>query len=261
MRNHQLKQIKKSLENNQGSGVVGVFDSGAGGLSVLGSLMNKGYKRIMYLGDTKNFPYGEKTFSTLSEIILQRIRDLVSYDAERILIACNTASINFSKIDSREELSGLVIGTINCTSEYVAKKNHFKRIGLIGSNYTVLSNKYYEKIDSLTKDKSRVLIQSAEQELINAIENHNVKKQRKEILRICNYFNSLHVNALIMGCTHFAHIKSLLKDNIDNSIELVDPSELLTNSFELVGEKSMNTTIDFYFSGPVPLLAKTYFKI
>lgn len=261
MRNHQLKQIKKSLENNQGSGIVGVFDSGAGGLSVLGSLMNKGYKRIVYLGDTKNFPYGEKTFASLSEIILQRITDLINYNAERILIACNTASINFSKMDTKGELSTLISGTIDCTARYVASRSHFKRVGLIGSNYTVLSKEYYKEINKLTKDKSRILIQSAEQELIKFIENNNVVEQRKEVLRICNYFNSLQIHALILGCTHFTHVKSLIKESIHPNIELIDPSELLPNSFEVVSKETLNTKIDFYFSGQRPQIAEKYLSL
>lgn len=262
-----LKSIRLRILQNQGSGVVGVFDSGVGGLTALPGLMANGYKEIVYLGDTENFPYGEKDENTLSIIVLSRINDLIEQGAERICIACNTASINFLKMDKSRILSDFVTCTLSCTAEFVSSKGNIKRIGLIGTKYTVLTNAYYEAINGICVDKTKVLIQSAEQELVKYIEEGRVDEQRYEVQRISRYFNSLNVDALILGCTHYSHVKEIFRNYLNGSIEIVDPSELLgvpacadRQIPKNVGTRQ-KSKLKITFTDKVPPFAKDYFSL
>lgn len=256
-----LKSIRKRMLQNQGSGVVGVFDSGVGGLTALPGLMNHGCKNIVYLGDTANFPYGEKDETTLSVIVLSRINDLIEQGAERICIACNTASINFSKLDKTQVLSDLITCTVSCTAQSVSTMSNVLRIGLIGTKYTVLTNAYYVAINNISLEKNRVLIQSAEQGLVKYIEDGKTDKQLQEVQRISRYFNSLNVDALILGCTHYSHVKESFRKYLNENIKIVDPSDLIGRSISPSKAMSQRATLNITFTGKVPHFAENYFSL
>lgn len=245
----KLKSIKRKLLVNQGSNIAGVFDSGIGGLTSLPTLLQNNFSTIHYLGDTANFPYGKKSQVELHSIILQRLNNLVELGAEKIYIACNTASINFHLLDKLQILSSYVVSIVDQASLHISRKNS-KRIGLIGSNYTVLSNGYYHAIKKHALNPKITLIQSAEQDLINYIENNQTDKQLLEIRRITNYYNSLNIDTFILGCTHFGHIKDLIRSNLKGNIRIIDPSLLLGKTYKHTNKHI--TKVSTIFTGGTP---------
>ena len=73
--------------------VVGVFDSGVGGLTVLRSVWkHTSASSFIYLGDTARLPYGTKSKDTIIRCTAQAVRKLVELGATDIILACNTAS-------------------------------------------------------------------------------------------------------------------------------------------------------------------------
>jgi glutamate racemase len=73
--------------------LVGVFDSGFGGLTVLRALLQQlPGADFVYLGDTAHLPYGSKSQAMVTRYTDAAIRFLVSKGAELVVIACNTAS-------------------------------------------------------------------------------------------------------------------------------------------------------------------------
>lgn len=256
-----LKHLKKKFVSNQGSGLVGVFDSGVGGLTSIPGLMKNGYKEIHYIGDNANFPYGEKDESTLSVIILERINDLLDVGVEKICIACNTASINFARIDKNDILGSYITRTISCTAAEVNSHYSFKRIGLIGTKYTVLTNAYYHAINESSDDENRVLIQSAEQELVQYIERGETDKQENEVRRISRYFNSLNVDAFILGCTHYSHVKEIFKLYLNENISIIDPSELLSTSMSTTEIRNIDTKLNVLFTANEPPFVQNFISL
>ena len=84
---------------------IGVFDSGKGGRSVLEAIKERlPNDEYLYIGDSKNCPYGEKTDEELERITTEVVQRLAEWGAEIVVIACNTASLhrdtvkNLSKI-------------------------------------------------------------------------------------------------------------------------------------------------------------------
>jgi glutamate racemase len=72
---------------------IGVFDSGFGGLTVLRELLPLvPHAHYIYLGDTARLPYGAKSQATIARYAVESARFLESRGAERLVIACNTAS-------------------------------------------------------------------------------------------------------------------------------------------------------------------------
>src|SRR5579871_76301 len=76
-----------------GRPVIGVFDSGFGGLTVLRELLPLiPGAHYIYLGDTARLPYGSKSQATIARYAVESARFLEAKGAEQLVIACNTAS-------------------------------------------------------------------------------------------------------------------------------------------------------------------------
>ncbi|MBU4011155.1 MAG: aspartate/glutamate racemase family protein, partial [Proteobacteria bacterium] len=73
--------------------MIGIFDSGIGGLTVVKAVMEKipGYD-IIYFGDTARTPYGSKSSETVIQYAIEDTNFLINNGANIIVIACNTAS-------------------------------------------------------------------------------------------------------------------------------------------------------------------------
>ncbi|MDE1923763.1 MAG: aspartate/glutamate racemase family protein, partial [Gammaproteobacteria bacterium] len=92
---------------------IGVFDSGVGGLTVLGALHAAlPAEDFIYLGDTARLPYGTKSAATVARYSAQCAGALVARGIRALVVACNTASA-FALDDLRSDFPGIpVIGVI-----------------------------------------------------------------------------------------------------------------------------------------------------
>ena len=109
---------------------IGIFDSGVGGLTVLSEIKKKlPNENLIYLGDTKNFPYGNKTKEQIIEFAIQNTNRLVELGAKVIVTACGTVTSQAIEI-LQERFNIPIIGIIEPTVEYV-KQQGISRIGVI----------------------------------------------------------------------------------------------------------------------------------
>ena len=124
--------------------VVGVFDSGVGGLYVLKEL-SLIFPKIqwIYIADTLHWPYGEKNKKELELSCRSMKGFLISSGAKGIVIACNTASSLFVNQSHYKNIPLLNIIQPTCKSvESFVKNTHKKRIGILGTQWTIQSNIY-----------------------------------------------------------------------------------------------------------------------
>src|SRR5262249_29124782 len=79
------------------SSMIGIFDSGVGGLTVLHAIrQNLPSADVLYFGDTKNAPYGEKSREKLSDLTTANIKFLLEHGATNIVSACNSVSASLA---------------------------------------------------------------------------------------------------------------------------------------------------------------------
>ena len=72
---------------------IGMFDSGVGGLTVLKEIIKENpNENIVYLGDTKRFPYGSKSKESIINLTKKGIEFLIDKNVKAIVIACGTAT-------------------------------------------------------------------------------------------------------------------------------------------------------------------------
>ena len=209
---------------------IGIFDSGLGGFTVLKSLLERhGDVPCLYLGDTARVPYGEKSVSDIRLIAGEIVRWLCNQDVSAILVACNTT--NSLAFETVQTLSGLpVIGLIKAAAEMISES----RVGVLATPATAFSHAYRDQIVSL-RPGTAVFEQSCPSfvPMIEAgdLSNISIRHAAVEYLRP---LLEAGVEAVILGCSHYPLIQTLLEELIPNNVRLVDPAIGLAKQVDLL---------------------------
>lgn len=198
---------------------IGVFDSGLGGLSVLATLQkllpNESY---IYVGDSKNAPYGTKSKEEVLELSRQICNQLVSLDVKAIVVACNTAT-SAAVNQLREEYDIPIIGMEPAVKP--ALRQSKGKVAVLATEMTLKEEKFQKLIESL-EDGYRVEKIPAP-EWVACVENHMddepfVKRCVDDFLR--EHFPEK--KDIVLGCTHYIFLKRYIQDYFNHEIEIFD---------------------------------------
>ena len=125
--------------------MIGVFDSGFGGLTVLRAFLKElpGYDYV-YLGDNARTPYGNKSLQVVYEYTRQAVEFLFGQGAVLIVLACNTASAKALRRIQQEWLpehypDRRVLGVTIPLAEAAVHASRYGRIGVIGTRAPIES--------------------------------------------------------------------------------------------------------------------------
>lgn len=203
---------------------VGVFDSGIGGLTVAREIMrNLPSEKIVYFGDTARLPYGNKSKETIIRFSRQIVRFLMKQDVKAIVIACNTASA-FALDTLKKEFDIPIIGVIDAGAEVAASvtKNH--RIGVIGTVGTIGSGihaEYLHRLDPRIEVIGKacpLFVPLAEEGWLNDPVTEAVAHRYLDELK------KKDIDTLILGCTHYPLLRSLIGNVMGSHVRLVNPA-------------------------------------
>jgi glutamate racemase len=204
--------------------VIGVFDSGFGGLTVLRALLPRiPGAHYIYLGDTARLPYGAKSQATIARYAVESARFLAERGADYLVIACNTATaLALSEIQSAIPIP--VIGVI----EPVVQMAHYGRQGnevlVLATAATVQSHAYRDACErrdlKATQKACPLLVPLVEEGWIDHPVTRDVLRiYLSEALAACN------PKAVLLGCTHYpliaAQIEAMLRE-LRSTAEVID---------------------------------------
>ena len=204
---------------------IGVFDSGLGGISVVRAIIDLlPHEHLVYFGDTARVPYGSKSEETVIRFAHQISSFLREKQVKMIVVACNTASAVALK--SLQQNFGIpVVGVIKPGSEAAVKASQHKRIGVIGTASTIRSGAYRTAIRAL--DPEMEVMDQPCPLLVPLVEedwpHDGVITQVLE--SYLAPFKGQKPDALILGCTHYPYLKSVIQDVIGPAVHLVDSGE------------------------------------
>ena len=203
---------------------IGVFDSGIGGLTVVREIMrNLPSEKIVYFGDTARVPYGSKSRQTIIRFSRQIIRFLKDQHVKAIVIACNTASA--LALDTVREEAGLpVLGVIDAGAQVAAEVTRNNRIGVIGTEGTIRSRIHESRLRSL--NPAVTVFGKACPLFVPLVEEGWLHDQvTVEVARRYLYeLKDLDIDTLIMGCTHYPLLRSVIHDVMGDHVRLVNPA-------------------------------------
>ncbi len=204
--------------------MIGIFDSGIGGMTVARAVEHilPTYP-LLYFGDTARTPYGDKSPETIINYSLKNTEFLLEKGAKIIVIACNSAS-SVATQTLRKEFKVPIIEVISPAVKKAIAETTTGRIGIIGTRATIKSDIYNATITTLRPDlhvysqPCPLLVPLVEEGWIS-------KKETKMIIR--RYLHSLknhQIDTLILGCTHYPLLKNLIQPRIGKRVKIIDSS-------------------------------------
>ena len=204
---------------------IGMFDSGIGGLTVYEEVKKQNpNEQIIYLGDTKRFPYGSKSKEAIIEISKQCVEFLIKKNVKLIIIACGTATSQALEI-IQKDYNIPIIGIIQPTIEKLKKKKETGKIGVIATKGTIKSDAW--RIALLNNIKGVEVINNPTPLLAPLAECGWVNNKVAESA-ISEYMKPIKdVDKIILGCTHYPLFTQLIKKELGDNVEIINIGEKL----------------------------------
>ncbi|MFA5925590.1 MAG: glutamate racemase [Parcubacteria group bacterium] len=191
--------------------MIGIFDSGVGGLTVV-----KEIKRelpdapIVYFGDTARLPYGNKSQETIQKYAVEIVEFLKGKGCGTIVIACNSASALAVGYLRGKYPDMEIYDAVSSGAEAAAETTRSKKVGVIGTTATINSGIYKKKISEM--DPKIEVIAKACPLFVPLVEENWIK--RPETTRIARtYLRDLKhekVDTLLLGCTHYPLLQKII---------------------------------------------------
>jgi glutamate racemase len=205
---------------------IGVFDSGFGGLTVARALAGRlPGESILYFGDTARVPYGSKSPDTVRRFSRESARLLLAWDVKLLVIACNTATAHAEET-LRRELDIPVVGVIEPGASAAVAATQTGRIGVLGTAGTIASGAYDLAVRRRLGEDGRVYAQPCPL-FVPLVEegwtDHPVTRMvAAEYLRP---LKQVEVDVIVLGCTHYPLLRSVLEEEVGPGVTLVDSGE------------------------------------
>ncbi|NUM60385.1 MAG: glutamate racemase [Bdellovibrionaceae bacterium] len=207
---------------------IGVFDSGVGGLTVLKGLVELlPYENWIYLGDTARLPFGTKSPETIKNYTKQNLKFLAQRNCKAFVIACNSASTQFSE-HSFENIP--VFNVIDPGVEAAIDKGLNLKMGIIGTKATIKSRIYENKLK--TKNFKGPIYSEACPLFVPIVEEGLLEGPICQLI-IDKYLKNLKkekIEALILACTHYPLLKKSLREYFDYHLEFISSEKFLAEA-------------------------------
>lgn len=233
--------------------MIGVFDSGYGGLTILKQLRETLPEYdFIYLGDNARAPYGPRSFDVVYEFTRQAVMKLFSLGCHLVILACNTASAKALRTIQQEDLKKKyhlpssddtmtleeqgyrVLGVIHPTVEIIGDLTKTRHIGIVATEGTIRSESYNLEIEKLYPDIIvtgqacplwAAIVEAGEADSLGA--EYFVKKRINQLLT-----KDPLIDTIILGCTHYPLLKNALSKAVPEGINLISQGEYVAESLK-----------------------------
>lgn len=231
---------------------IGIFDSGVGGSSIWQEIHRLlPMENTIYLADSKNAPYGNKSAAEITDLSLKNTEKLLDLGCKIIVVACNTATTN-AIYTLRERFPIPFIG-IEPAIKPAALKTKSKSIGILATKGTLSSSLFSATNKEFAKDIS--VVETIGEGLVPLIEEGNLdgaemiallKKHIKPML-------DANVDYIVLGCSHYPYIIPTLKKLLPQNVEIIDSGEAVARqtktvlqSLNLLREGNTKPKLEFF---------------
>ena len=207
---------------------IGIFDSGVGGITVLKEIQkelpNEDY---IYLGDTENFPYGEKSQDEIVKLAIKNVEYLIKKDVKIIVIACGTATSQaIESLHLKFDIP--IVGIIEPTIQYV-KKQKYKEIGVIATEGTIRNGAWEKKLKENIPNIN-VISRACPMLATIAEEGRTTGEEGRNAIReYMKPFKEKRIDKIILGCTHFPIYEQVIRKELGYDVELINTGRTVSN--------------------------------
>lgn len=203
---------------------IGIFDSGIGGLPIAKQIRETmPSEHLIYLADTLHAPYGEKSEAFILDRSIAITEQLLSRQVKAIVIACNTATLVSIKT-LRERYQLPFIG-VEPGLRPAALNTKTGVIGVLATAKTLTSQSFHHLAERVAEG-ARVEIQPCP-DLVILVETLALSYQEtyKTVERYIQPLLDKGADTLILGCTHFTHLKTVIQHVAGPTITIISTEE------------------------------------
>ncbi|PIR79782.1 MAG: glutamate racemase [Candidatus Levybacteria bacterium CG10_big_fil_rev_8_21_14_0_10_35_13] len=210
---------------------IGIIDSGVGGLSIASVLIkNLPNESFIYLADSKNCPYGDRTQGEIYKLTKKMVDFLVQNKIKLLVIACNTITV--SGIDRlRKDFPKLPIVGIVPVIKTAVKESKNKKIGIFSTQATTKSNYQRELINKFARNCQVINIGSSG--LVTLIENLIFEDIDRVLKKELQEFKKNNIDVLALGCSHFPLIKKQIQKYLPGVL-ILDSSDAVCRQVQRI---------------------------
>ena len=206
-------------------GAVGFFDSGLGGLCILDAFKTLcPHESTIYIADSKNCPYGNKPAAEIVKLAESNTRRLLRRGCKMVVVACKTATA--AAIDFlRERHPEVPFIGIEPAVKPAALRSKTGVVGVLATAGTFGGRLYNETKAKFAKDVT--VIATVADEFVELVERKEISGAAAERVVRARIEPLLKAGCdkIVLGCTHFPHLKPLIEKICDGRAEVIDPSD------------------------------------
>lgn len=231
---------------------IGVFDSGVGGTSIWKEIHKLlPYENIIYLADSKNAPYGNRSSDDIIALSIKNTKKLMEYGCKIVVVACNTATTN-AITTLRENFNIPIIG-IEPAIKPAALNTSTKSIGILATKGTLSSVLFSQTTQEFTKNIS--VVEIIGEGLVPLIEAGNLDgdEMMELLIRHTKPMIEADVDYIVLGCSHYPYIIPALKSILPPHIKIIDSGEAVAKqtktvlkNLNLLREEDRKPNLQFY---------------
>ncbi|MEJ6737093.1 MAG: glutamate racemase [Flavobacteriales bacterium] len=210
---------------------IGIFDSGLGGLSICKEIIELlPNESIVYLADSINVPYGEKSKEDIIQLSIKNTELLLELNCKVIIVACNTATTNAISI-LRERFDVPIIG-IEPAIKPAALQTKTGKIGVLATEGTLKSELFLSTAEQFRD--SLELIEIKGENLVRLIEAGEMEKTKPLLIKYLLPMIEAGVDNIVLGCTHYPFLIPLIKEIVPDSIVIIDSGRAVAKQTQVI---------------------------
>lgn len=215
---------------------IGIFDSGVGGTSIWKEVQKLlPNEHTIYLADSKNAPYGEKSVEEIVKLSVKNTEYLLNKGCKLIVVACNTATTNAIAM-LRQAYDVPFIG-IEPAIKPAALRSESKTVGILATKGTLSSSLFHSTSENhaqgikIIEQIGTGLVPLVEQGKIDAPETLALLKTYLEPMLASG------IDHLVLGCTHYPYLIPALRKILPDNIKIIDSGEAVARQTKAVLEE------------------------
>jgi glutamate racemase len=222
------------MTNNQ---PIGIFDSGVGGTSIWKEIHKMlPMENTIYLSDSKNAPYGEKSKDEIVALSIKNAELLIELGCKIIVVACNTATTNAIK-ELRNKYIVPFIG-IEPAIKPAALHSKTQTIGILATKGTLNSDLFHQAVLNYPNTK---IIEQIGTGLVKMIEDGQMETPEMAFLlkKYLDPMIEIGIDYLVLGCSHYPYLIPQIKKIIPDNIKIIDSGEAVARqTLKILKEKT-----------------------
>lgn len=239
---------------------IGIFDSGVGGSSIwleINRLLP--FENTIYLADSKNAPYGDKTPDIITALSIKNTRILMAMGCKLIVVACNTATTN--SISSLRSLFDIPLIGIEPAVKPAALNSTSKSIGILATKGTLSSILFSKTATKYAKNIS--MIEVVGEGLVSLIEAGKIesKEMTRLLLKYTKPMIESDIDYLVLGCSHYPYLIPKLRKILPSHIKILDSGEAVAKNtkqtlidINLLQDETKAPALEFYTNTQISIL-------